>query len=441
MKKLDPEDLYSEGELVRLVNMNMLMTQHTGELVAVQEYLNQKDAWVVCLQSGDRTELYSKHLKKVDRPNLFPSGSVMRISAGENEGDIVTIQRYDPTKDAWFAIRQDGSTREVHSENLVRVIPEAFTEGQLVQLEGETVAVQQYLLEKDMWRVITTSGSHRDVYAENLARFGHQEATSPAAASSGKKISSTLKSIFSKFGSSTGAEAPRYTGDFSAGQTAHLKDVFMRTDGTMVLLQKFNEKSGKTGKWKVVLNTGDSIEVSTDHLRPTIDVAKYPEGKLAVLKKDGAVCAIQRVDEGRGMVCLRLNSGKPLWCFPDQFDDYNPVGGASKEQQKAHLDTLKHGPSGTAQEDAIQAVAPPAFPSANDSAPTSSPGIGPDPDLLSELKRKLREAGTSYEEARAFSEKDIDELLRDELKIPVVKRNKMKALLRPDPPEDPLFAL
>eukprot|EP01012_Entosiphon_sulcatum_P050152 TRINITY_DN68928_c0_g1_i1.p1 TRINITY_DN68928_c0_g1~~TRINITY_DN68928_c0_g1_i1.p1 ORF type:complete len:495 (+),score=71.66 TRINITY_DN68928_c0_g1_i1:46-1530(+) len=58
-------------------------------------------------------------------------------------------------------------------------------------------------------------------------------------------------------------------------------------------------------------------------------------------------------------------------------------------------------------------------------SPTSTDG-----DVLSDLAQRLQQIGTTLEEVMRYSDTDLNEILRDELRLPVVKRNRVRALLR-----------
>ena len=419
MKRLDAEDLFHTGDFVRLVRMPLLHKANENHLATVQHYLPHKDMWVVQVQTQTKgsgiVEVYSSTLKPVDDADLFFTGELLRVKSGEAAGEVVTVRDYQPLKDAWRATRISGKDVDVHSENAVVIKPDAHKEGDLVVYKGTVVLVQCYLPAADRYRILKKDGTPVDVYLEDLAEYdpanppADTSSSSPSAAGGGsgggflKSLQAAggagggfLKKMWgggSGGGSNSGgldSGPPRYR----IGDQVHLHKAGWKEEGTVALVKDVVSRK----KYKVVLNTGETMSVSDQQMKPPIPQGRFAEGQKVTFTEGGAG-VIRAIDELRGMLVVRADLGM--------------------KDRHVFVDGVVGGDVDAGANDAL--FAPPA---AAPSAPTG------DEAVLAELQAALAQAGASLEEVRQFNDADLDELLKDELKIPVLKRNKMKHLIR-----------
>eukprot|EP01063_Lacrimia_lanifica_P018369 TRINITY_DN2529_c0_g1_i1.p1 TRINITY_DN2529_c0_g1~~TRINITY_DN2529_c0_g1_i1.p1 ORF type:complete len:518 (+),score=219.39 TRINITY_DN2529_c0_g1_i1:77-1630(+) len=433
MKKLDQEDMFMQGDLVRMHGLPMLMLPHEQTTAIVQHYVPQKDAWSVQLRNGQLSEVFSGSMKPVDAEDLFHVGQLIRVVSGDGAGQVVTVKGYLPPKDAWAAFLPSGQQIEVFSENCTTTADApAFAEGDLVVVDGMNVVVQTYNAAKDNYTVISPDGHSFEAFKEEMEVFespkhgasaqkappagggggfnfknfmglmgGGAASTSPAKddAQPKKTLMGGVKSMLGR-----NKDAAEHT--FGAGEQAHISGVLGTSDGTVALIK---EGKNEKGKYKVILPSGKTVAVSAASLKPPVSPAEWPEGTLVTLRGDrkGGVAVVQSVLEDKGQLALRLPNGKAKHVFPDQVlrdGEVSPSAGSPTP------------PAALLPSPAPLAPAPKKYDTAN--------------PLYPELVQKLAEAGTTFEEVTQFSDPEIDELLKDELKIPLLKRVRMKNIIK-----------
>eukprot|EP01060_Flectonema_neradi_P011665 TRINITY_DN1869_c3_g1_i2.p1 TRINITY_DN1869_c3_g1~~TRINITY_DN1869_c3_g1_i2.p1 ORF type:complete len:558 (+),score=117.48 TRINITY_DN1869_c3_g1_i2:112-1674(+) len=402
MKLLDSPSLYSTGEIVRLRNLGMLNQKYEGQLAAVQEYLPKEDTWKVTTNNGDKLQLTASHLKKIDSPTLFKTGDLTRIIAGDHQGEVVVIKEYLDRKDKWLIVRGQttGSQLEVCSTQIKNVTPTLFHPGDEVTVGIETGKIEDYDSFSDKYRIQMSDGSIKEAFSENI-QSGTTGTSFEGLATLGNKQSSG--GIFSKFKTKIWSGAPtpdQLKGAFQPGDQIHMVGYLTQKDGMMALLKNYSESKQK---WEAILySTSETIEIAAKNMRPMITQPdKYVDGTPGTVMACGTRAVVQSIDVDKGLITVRTDAGKKQKLYSDQF--------------LLDCDVL-----------AAQTAA----------ATTSSqkrPQLGENELILvDELLTLLESVGTTLEEARGFSESDLDELLRDELKLSVIKRNRMKNIIRSD---------
>eukprot|EP00756_Hemistasia_phaeocysticola_P022829 Hpha_TRINITY_DN15859_c1_g3::TRINITY_DN15859_c1_g3_i1::g.189095::m.189095 len=461
MKPLDAQDKYAEGQVVRVRGVGVWHPKLEGGLVAVQEYIPLKDQWRVLTPAGERFELHSENLKVLDVNTMFQEGEVVRLSGLQHtlsmmyNNKLVAVQEYVQLKDMWRVILPSGEKVEFHSEYMRRVCPPTrFSEGQLVYVKGSSdpVAVQQYLSETDQWRVRLPTGAAQNVYPENL-RSADEPSEEPGkawenfagsgagqdrgqdggggflskmrqrgasitqrfvgggggAAAGGADGGGGGGGMFSKMkgalpfgGARGGYSSGDPKGGFKENDGAHLCGLMMRSDGQLVAIQEWNDKKKK---WRVrLIPSGDAIEVSSDNLKPQINPEDFATGQTVKVvgsgKRawEGKIVAIQQPVEAKGMWKVIQPSGEAadIWgsCLQPVDEHGNPV-----------LPPFPAAPGGV--EDGAQ-----------------------DQELLEELAGLLTGTGVTVPQVAKYTDGDLTELLKEELKLGVVKRNRMKEAVR-----------
>eukprot|EP01062_Namystynia_karyoxenos_P012426 TRINITY_DN1446_c0_g1_i1.p1 TRINITY_DN1446_c0_g1~~TRINITY_DN1446_c0_g1_i1.p1 ORF type:complete len:503 (+),score=148.73 TRINITY_DN1446_c0_g1_i1:88-1509(+) len=406
MKAVDSQSRFAVGQVVRVRGVGVLHPHLNGSLVAVQEYLPTKDMWRVLTPAGEKAELYGENLKVLDPADLFSTGEVLRlVGLGQSlqmahNNKVCAVQEYVPLADQWRVVLPGGSKLEVHSENLRKVAPDAYSTGDMVLVKGQPapVAVQQYLPDTDQWRVRLPSGAALDAYPENLRRqdeagedpgrawealasagggaqrpsvsgavgglmgklrIGGQgskgaddedagrAAPAPAAAAGGGggggvfgRMRQAAGGVLGRGGYSGGSDA---RGAFSEGDVVHLCGLMMKSDGTMAVVQEWNEKKRK---WRVRLNTGDAVEVGADNLRPAANPQKFSAGQLVQVSGtgkralDGKVFAVQDCVEAKGMWRVRLPTGEAAEVWESCITAADPDSGAGTGNAQGHAHTV-----------------------------------------------------------------------------------------------------
>eukprot|EP01065_Artemidia_motanka_P043307 TRINITY_DN5983_c0_g1_i1.p1 TRINITY_DN5983_c0_g1~~TRINITY_DN5983_c0_g1_i1.p1 ORF type:complete len:509 (+),score=153.62 TRINITY_DN5983_c0_g1_i1:68-1594(+) len=426
IKPIDAADRFAEGQVVRVHGVAVRHPKLEGALVAVQEYIPLKDSWRVLTPGGERYEFYGENLKVLDSAEMYAAGEQVRVVGVQHSlqlmqnNKIAAVQEYIPLKDMWRVVLHGGQKHEFYSENLRRLSDASlYTEGDLVVVRGTSnpVAIQQYIPATDQWRVRLPTGAAQDIFPENIRRLDDSDAAfraaaAPAAAPSrggimgrfrrgsgtedgstgthsgensptpaGGGMFSRMKNAFTRGGYS--GEATR--GAFKEGDMVHLCGLMRRADGTIAVAQEWLEKKGK---WRVRLSSGDAVEVASENLRPAADPSQFATGQLVRVTGsgkravEGKTVAVQEIVEAKGMWKVLLPSGEAHEVWPSAMA---PVDGGSQDA---------------------------------------------DEQMLRELQELLSGAGLQLSEVAGYSDDDLTELLRDELKVGVVKRNRMKEAVR-----------
>eukprot|EP01062_Namystynia_karyoxenos_P012432 TRINITY_DN1446_c0_g3_i1.p2 TRINITY_DN1446_c0_g3~~TRINITY_DN1446_c0_g3_i1.p2 ORF type:complete len:578 (+),score=198.37 TRINITY_DN1446_c0_g3_i1:72-1736(+) len=441
LKPVDSQSRFSVGQVVRVRGVGVLHPRLDGSLVAVQEYLPQKDMWRVLTPTGEKHELYGENLKVLDPPGLFSEGCVVRVAGLQvslqmmHNNKVGAIQEYVPLRDAWRLVLPSGDKLELHSENLRKAgPPDAFAEGDLVFVKGHSdpVAVQQYLPDTDQWRVRLPTGAALDVFAENIRRQGEAAperghaweafASGGAGSSFSRTASAGVGGLVDKIRRPSGASAepdagskgsggifdrmrqrlgrggysgPAGRGGFEEGDVVHLCGLMFKSDGTMAVIQEWLDRKSK---WRCRLNTGDAVEVASENLKPAADRRAFASGQLCRVSGsgkralEGKTVAIQECVEAKGMWRVRLPSGEAADIWPSCLVPLEPSPGSPQR-------AAAEGP-----------------PLSRDSQHEQ------DDSVLDDLARLCADAGTSIDDVLKYSEEELTAFLRDGLRLPASKR-------------------
>ena len=416
LKRLDSPDLYSTGEVVRLRNLGMLLLKYDGQLAAVQQYLPKEDTWKVTTNTGDKLQLTASHLKKIDSPTLYKTGDLARLIAGDNQGEVVVVKEYLDRKDKWIIVRGQttGTQLEVCSTLLKAVSPTLFHPGDEVTVGIEIGRIEEYVSFSDQYKIMMSDGTSRNAFSEDI-NSGSTGASFDSLAASGNKLSSSTSSssgIFSKFKTKlwSNSQSLDQKGPYNSGDQIHMVGYLTQKDGIMALLKNYKEQKQK---WEaIVYSTGETVELPVKHIRPGISQPdKYLDGTPGTVMACGTRAVVQSVDTEKGLITVRTDAGKKYKLYSDQFLLDCDVVAA----QQAATQSKQRRPQ-LSENELI---------------------------LVDEVLTLLESVGTTLEEARGFTESDLDELLRDELKLSVIKRNRMKNIIRSDyvpPPACPPIA-
>ena len=443
MKPLDPQDMFQPGDFVRLHSLPILSMSNEGEIATVQGYVEDKDAWKVQLQSSTKgiamLELFSNTMKKVDDAEHFFVGELLRIVSGESVNEVVTVRGYDAMTDRWKVTLLSGKDLELYSEVTVRVNPNAFDVGDLVVVDGNSnVVIQQYLDRKDKWKVITNDGSSFEIFPEEANRFtdagvgnaldnlaggsskggflsGLFSGSSAGTARPVEKQSSSGSSGFLKglkgglWGGSKKSSTDTSARTFEVGEQVHLSKVSWKEDGTVGYVKEIVTGGVKT-RYKVILNNGEVIDTSASHMKDPIEAGRFKEGQMVRIVGEGPG-TITKILLEKGMLTVRCNGKHEKTVFLDKLELGEGHGAGPSSPISPTLST----PTTVATPVAATPVAPPAV---------SADAV------LDELVQKLAEAGTTIEEVSQYTDEEVDELLKDELKVSVIKRVRMKQLIK-----------